>query len=132
MINCFYFVVLAVVVEDIDECTVNSHNCDAAASCTNTAGSFTCSCNAGYEGNGQTCTGEKLREIGFFNDVDEESFSNISPSSGFTLQILTSAPRMRTTAMPWLLVLTRLDLLCARAIRDIQEMVRPVQVSDLR
>jgi hypothetical protein len=43
-------------VTDIDECTAGSHNCDANAACTNNVGSFTCVCNSGYIGNGQTCT----------------------------------------------------------------------------
>ena len=42
---------------DINECTDNGHNCDDNAVCNNTVGSFTCSCNAGYSGNGVTCTG---------------------------------------------------------------------------
>ncbi len=42
---------------DDDECTLGSDNCDANAACTNTAGSFTCACNSGYNGDGVTCTG---------------------------------------------------------------------------
>ena len=42
--------------EDIDECaTPNGNNCDAQATCRNTVGSFTCTCDAGYAGNGVTC-----------------------------------------------------------------------------
>ncbi|MFZ5890656.1 MAG: EGF domain-containing protein [Myxococcota bacterium] len=41
---------------DIDECAANTDNCAANASCTNTVGSFTCKCPAGYGGNGVTCT----------------------------------------------------------------------------
>jgi cysteine-rich repeat protein len=43
---------------DINECDLNTDNCDANAACTNTAGSFTCECNDGYSGNGVTCTDE--------------------------------------------------------------------------
>ena len=42
---------------DIDECTNGSDNCDAKAVCTNTHGSFTCTCQPGYAGNGVNCTG---------------------------------------------------------------------------
>ena len=42
---------------DIDECTLATHNCDTNADCLNNPGSFTCSCNVGYTGDGITCTG---------------------------------------------------------------------------
>jgi cysteine-rich repeat protein len=41
---------------DIDECTANTDNCDANATCANTVGSFTCTCNGGWSGDGVTCT----------------------------------------------------------------------------
>lgn len=40
---------------DIDECDIETDNCDTNANCTNTPGSFTCVCLAGYEGDGVTC-----------------------------------------------------------------------------
>ena len=45
---------------DIDECTDNTHNCDDNAVCTNTIGSFICTCNIGYAGDGHTCNGKKV------------------------------------------------------------------------
>ncbi|XP_033102532.1 uncharacterized protein LOC117105480, partial [Anneissia japonica] len=41
---------------DIDECTAGQHNCDSDASCDDTIGSFVCTCNTGFEGNGTYCT----------------------------------------------------------------------------
>lgn len=42
---------------DINEClSGGGNNCSPNAACTNTVGSFTCACNAGYYGNGVTCT----------------------------------------------------------------------------
>ena len=41
---------------DINECVTES-SCDPNASCTNMPGSFTCECNAGYRGDGNTCYG---------------------------------------------------------------------------
>jgi hypothetical protein len=45
---------------DVDECATNKDNCDTNATCTNSPGSFSCACTAGYMGNGVAC-----------NDVDE-------------------------------------------------------------
>ena len=44
---------------DIDECAdATLNNCDVNAFCTDTVGSYTCTCNTGYTGDGFTCTGE--------------------------------------------------------------------------
>ena len=40
----------------MDECL--SSPCDANAICQNTIGSFTCTCNAGFTGDGLSCTGK--------------------------------------------------------------------------
>ena len=44
-------------ISDVNECVSGTDNCDANAVCTNTNGSYICTCNAGYEGDGVTCTG---------------------------------------------------------------------------
>ena len=41
---------------DINECSSNSHSCDVNAVCSNTRGSYTCTCKAGYSGDGKSCT----------------------------------------------------------------------------
>ena len=41
---------------DIDECAENKDNCHVNADCTNTLGSFECTCHTGYTGDGVTCT----------------------------------------------------------------------------
>ena len=41
---------------DIDECATGVANCAIAATCMNTDGNYTCSCNIGYTGDGITCT----------------------------------------------------------------------------
>ena len=46
-----------IAIADIDECMAATDNCDNA-NCDNTIGSFTCSCNQGYSGNGVNCVGK--------------------------------------------------------------------------
>ena len=45
---------------DIDECSEEHNNCSTNGYCTNTIGSYQCSCNIGYldEGLGYVCTGK--------------------------------------------------------------------------
>jgi len=40
---------------DVNECTQGTANCSKYATCTNTFGSYKCSCNNGYHGDGFTC-----------------------------------------------------------------------------
>lgn len=42
---------------DVDECMIGSDNCHRDAKCTNTEGSWECSCNQGLTGDGVDCTG---------------------------------------------------------------------------
>lgn len=46
---------------DTDECKNDMDNCHANALCTNTDGSFNCTCLIGYSGDGVSCEG-KLRD----------------------------------------------------------------------
>ena len=41
---------------DANECEENAEACDLNADCTNTVGSWTCSCKTGYSGDGFYCT----------------------------------------------------------------------------
>ncbi len=41
---------------DVDECVRSTHNCHPNAVCSNTVGSFSCTCGPGYSGNGFNCT----------------------------------------------------------------------------
>ena len=47
----------------IDECGM--HDCGANGQCTNNAGSFTCTCKEGFEGNGKTCQGDNYVVINY-------------------------------------------------------------------
>ena len=51
------FILLSAITIDIDECTSNTSTCSEDATCTNTDGSYTCTCNVGLNGDGVTCSG---------------------------------------------------------------------------
>ena len=42
---------------DVNECNTGGHNCHSEAKCNNTIGSFNCTCNEGYSGDGRSCAG---------------------------------------------------------------------------
>ena len=44
---------------DVDECNAGMDICADHASCMDTDGSFMCTCNTGYAGDGMTCNGKK-------------------------------------------------------------------------
>ena len=44
-------------ISDNNECILETHNCSDSATCTNTDGSYTCSCKTGYTGDGMACSG---------------------------------------------------------------------------
>ena len=45
---------------DVNGCTTGTHGCHYSATCHNTQGSYTCSCNHGYTGDEFTCIGEVI------------------------------------------------------------------------
>ena len=47
--------------QDIDECTDGTDMCDSLAVCSDTEGSYNCSCSSGYTGSGFTCNGNHKR-----------------------------------------------------------------------
>ena len=53
--------IFAFLLRDIDECTRASDKCAPNAFCNNTYGSYTCTCNPGYQRNGEECEGEFRR-----------------------------------------------------------------------
>jgi surface-anchored protein len=66
----------------VDACASGAHDCAEKATCTNTPGSFECTCEANYEGDGRTCTllpclyeyEEGHGDI-FVDDVEQEGLS---------------------------------------------------------
>lgn len=57
-IRALKFIFLSILSTDINECEIGADNCDRNAICTNTAGSFKCSCKPGWLGDGTKCVGE--------------------------------------------------------------------------
>ena len=46
---------LTLILADVDECALGTDSCDVNAQCNDTIGSFECTCNAGYVGDGVMC-----------------------------------------------------------------------------
>ena len=65
---------------DINECGAGSDNCSSDATCTNLPGSFSCSCNPGYFGDGVTCD---PCPAGFFQDTPGQAFCTPCPVGRF-------------------------------------------------
>ena len=64
------------VVLDVDECASNSHSCDVNAVCGNSHGSHTCTCKAGYSGDGRTCSGTFVQKFWHASVVSLTESSN--------------------------------------------------------
>ena len=56
---CVCMIKVFILYSDIDECSGGQNNCSEKSVCTNTIGSYQCSCLSGYydEGLGYVCTG---------------------------------------------------------------------------
>ena len=78
---------------DINECQSEFHNCHSDATCSNLMGSFTCSCNPGYSGDGQSCPGMNISFscwsmfISFQNTVQISKFIDEDTISIITLML---------------------------------------------
>ena len=56
------FITYIIIDTDINECVRNNGGCHSRATCANTYGSFTCTCQQGYTGDGINCTGNQIYE----------------------------------------------------------------------
>ena len=55
---CIYIELIWDVAADVDECQDPDAVCDINANCSNTYGSYFCTCRTGYTGNGSQCNGK--------------------------------------------------------------------------
>ena len=55
-LTCYIYSTALYFLSDIDECAEGKHNCGVNAVCSNTKGSYTCTCGPGYYGNGRNCS----------------------------------------------------------------------------
>ena len=60
---------------DVNECSLQTDNCSTNAYCTDTEGSYNCTCNFGYTGNGVTCC--KRTTVALARILMKRSFSFI-------------------------------------------------------
>ena len=60
IVNYALFIVFRI---DIEECQIDTDNCHTDSNCTNTKGSFYCTCHTGYSGNGVTCVGRDHKYV---------------------------------------------------------------------
>ena len=94
---------------DIDDCTVNNGNCDQV--CTNTVGSFNCSCNGGFTLNadGATCDGQsKKKEL--------VARHKILLSVVILLQILMNAPQTMVVVIMCVPTLSALSIVAVTIV----------------
>ena len=61
---------------DVDECSASSPVCDSNANCSNTRGSYICTCKSGYTGDGKTCQGRFFTSYG--NKFEETFLANFN------------------------------------------------------
>ena len=78
-LHAFYFVWFYA---DSNECHEDRHNCHTDANCTNTKGSFFCTCDTGYSGDGVTCEGKQKL---FFKKCSVTWIKNVYASTSGTI-----------------------------------------------
>ena len=81
MSNNVIIVHLHIYFPDNDECLNNP--CDIHASCTNSDGSYACSCNQGFSGDGHKCDGKM---INYLAKIFIQGWFNVGPASKTVVQ----------------------------------------------
>ena len=110
---------------DVDECTDGTDNCHENATCHNSPGNYTCSCNTGYTGNGFLCTSTFLY-FPISPDIANPTFpcsnTQILMSASATMEVVTTtvktqmdvilAPAIMATNLTMMDILVKVCKLC--------------------
>ena len=75
-----FFIFFLFCSQDIHECLTDKDNCHSDANCTNTKGSFYCTCHTGYSGDGVTCVGKAMTRLHCQNNLGARSSISCSKS----------------------------------------------------
>ncbi len=117
---------------DIDECSADPSPCDENADCTNSDGSYSCTCKQGFTGNGTACEGRKnvSSSLKSTKDINKLFFYKINKNVFFFSynQISMSVLRIPVRVMKTLIVPTVTDLTAVFVNKDSLEMAPFVKV----
>jgi len=69
---------------DVDECATNSHSCNENAACSNSVGSYNCTCITGFIGDGFNCSGELIQHAEMQANLRTVWVKKIIPSLRFS------------------------------------------------
>ena len=99
---------------DLNECANSASNsCSSNATCTNTPGGFYCTCNQGYTGNGEICTGRSKISLAISYDY---------LSCNFHQKLMSVPVLLLTTVTLMLYVSTLLGASLVHVTKDTLEM----------
>ena len=103
----YYIYKFSCLLTDIDECSLGTDSC--SQSCTNTIGSYTCSCNTGYTLNsdGYTCDGEIMKK-----DIIMYTFAScFSPCMQTSMSVVQTLPMAANIPVSTFLDLTHASVI---------------------
>lgn len=75
--SCHLHYIFVIFVAEINECN-GENDCHQNATCTNTIGSYNCTCNDGFEGNGTSCEGKIGAKALVFQNSDCERNTSVA------------------------------------------------------
>ena len=93
-----FFLISSKYLTDVNECEEGTHSCHDNATCTNTIGSYSCSCVDGFSGDGKQCRGTNTSLWGLSSvEVCENSFVSFALFACWKIKLSFNWPR----PLPW-------------------------------